>query len=155
ASTTYTMPGDPLELVSSTVGRAKPGGPSGDPGLGEDAELGPLVTLYKTVDPTTGADLPVGEEGELVLCGAEVMVGYSNQPEVTAAVFDEQGSLHSRDLGRIRSDGYIELTGRSKELYNCGSELVAPKESEELLSARSDVAQAYVVGLSDDQMGEV
>ncbi len=47
------------------------------------------------------------------------------------------------------------MTGRSKELYKCGGELVAPKEIEELLSAREDIAQAYVVGLPDERMGEV
>lgn len=155
ASTTFTMPDDPLELVATTVGRAKPGGPAGDSQLGVDSELGPLVTVYKTVDPYTGEDLPAGEEGELALNGPEVMRGYYNQPQQTADALDDEGWLRSGDLGRIRSDGYVELTGRSKELYKCGGELVAPKEIEELLSERSDVGQAYVVGLPEERMGEV
>ncbi|HEU0197707.1 MAG TPA: AMP-binding protein [Nevskiaceae bacterium] len=155
ASTTYTMPDDPLELVATTIGRAKPGGPCGDPKLGTDPVLGPLVCLYKTVDPTTGADLPPGVEGELALYGAEVMRGYYKLPDKTAAVLDKAGWMRSGDLGRIRPDGYIQLTGRSKELYKCGGELVAPKEIEELLSARPDVSQVYVVGVPDERMGEI
>ncbi|MGH3320962.1 MAG: AMP-binding protein [Streptosporangiaceae bacterium] len=155
ASSTFTMPDDPLELVSATVGRGKPGGAAGDPGLGADRELGPLVTVYKTVDPFTGEDLPQGQEGELAVRGPEVMRGYYNEPEETAAVLDERGWLRSGDLGRVRPDGYVELTGRSRELYKCGGELVAPKEVEDVLTGRPDVGQAYVVGVPDERMGEI
>ncbi|MFZ0215148.1 MAG: AMP-binding protein [Candidatus Dormiibacterota bacterium] len=149
ASTTYTMPDDPLELTSITVGRSKQGGIAGE------AALDGLVTSYKTIDPLTGADLPGGEEGELAVRGPQVMRGYYGKPEETAAQFLDDVWLRSGDLGRIRADGYIELTGRSKELYKRGGELVAPKEIEDLLTRRGDVAQAYVVGVGDDRFGEV
>lgn len=149
ASSTYTHPGDPIELVATTVGRPKPGSVAGSPALGG------LVCDYKTVDPFGGADLPPGTEGELVVRGPQVMAGYYHKPEETAAVLDAGGWLRSGDLGRIREDGYVVLTGRSKELYKCGGELVAPKEIEDLLTSRPEVSQAYVVGVPDERMGEV
>ena len=149
ASTTVTFPGDPLELVSGTVGRAKPGGAAGDP------ELGGLVAEYRVVDPESGVERPPGAEGELAVRGPLIMRGYYGKPEETAAALDAGGWLRSGDLGRIRDDGYVELTGRSKELYKCGGELVAPKEVEELFTGRDDVEQAYVVGIPDERMGEV
>jgi fatty-acyl-CoA synthase len=148
ASTTYTMPDDPLELTSATVGRAKPGDAAGVEALGG------LVTMYKTVDPVTGEDLPDGTTGELAVAGPQLMRGYYGKPEETAAVLSG-GWLRSGDLGVIREDGYIVLTGRSKDLYKRGAELVSPKEVEELLSGRPDVAQAYVVGVPDELWGEV
>ena len=158
ASTVYTLPDDPLELVSSTVGRPKLGGVAGVRELGRfptDLECDWPASQYKTVDPFTGSDLIPGEEGELALRGPLVMLGYYHEPDETAAVLGEDGWMRSGDLGTVGPDGYLHLTGRSKELYKCGGELVAPKEVEETLSGRPDVAQAYVVGVPDDRMGEV
>ncbi len=149
AATTYTQPDGPLELVASTVGSAKHGGAAGDPAL-----AGRLVA-YKTVDPLTGEDLPAGAEGELATRGPIVTHAYYRKPEETAAVIDADGWLRSGDLGRVGPDGSLVLTGRSKELYKCGGEMVAPKEVEELLTEHDMVAQAYVVGLPDERMGEV
>ena len=63
--------------------------------------------------------------------------------------------MRSGDLGRVRADGYLELTGRSKELYKSGGELVSPKEVEELLTGHPAVGQAFVVGVPDDRWGEI
>ncbi len=149
AAATYTEPDGPLELVASTVGRPKRGGVAGDPSLG-----GRLVS-YKTVHPLSGEDLPAGAEGELAARGPILTHGYFAKPTETAAVLDDQGWLRSGDLGRIAGDGSVVLTGRSKELYKCGGELVSPKEVEECLTGHPGVAQAYVVGLADERMGEV
>jgi fatty-acyl-CoA synthase len=149
AATTFTQPDGPLELVASTVGTPKRGGVAGDP-----ADDGLLVD-YKTVHPLTGEDLPAGEEGELAARGLIVTRGYYNKRAETAEVLDGQGWLRSGDLGRIDPDGNVLLTGRSKELYKCGAELVAPKEVEDCLSSHPAVAQAYVVGVRDERMGEV
>ncbi len=149
AATPCTMPAGPLELVSTTVGVAKPGGVAGDPALGG------RVVAYKTVDPLTGADLPEGAEGELAARGPIVTRGYYRKPEETAAVLDADGWLRSGDLGRVGPDGSLVLTGRSSELYKCGGELVAPKEVEDVLTTHPAVAQAYVVGIPDERMGEV
>ena len=81
--------------------------------------------------------------------------GYYNKPEETKAAFDAGGWLHSGDLGIIDRDGYLALTGRLKETYRCGGEMVSPKEIEDLLNQHPLVAQALVVGLPDARMGEV
>jgi fatty-acyl-CoA synthase len=87
--------------------------------------------------------------------GPIVTGGYYEKPSETAAAHDADGWLRSGDLGRLDPDGNVILTGRSRELYKCGGELVAPKEIEEALSVHPAVAQAYVVGLPDERMGEI
>jgi len=148
AATTFTMPGDPIENLVDTVGKPKLGGSAGDPALGG------LLAEYKAVD-LSGRDLRPGEEGELAARGPIVAPGYFGKAQETAEVMLSGGWLRSGDLGRVREDGYLELTGRSKELYKCGAELVMPTEVEARLDRRSDVAQAHVVGVPDERMGEV
>lgn len=149
AATALTMPGDPVETVASTVGREKPGGVAGA------ADLDGRLAEYRTVDPFTGSPLPDGSEGELAVRGPIVTGGYYNEPQRSVDLIDPAGWLRTGDLGRIRDDRYIELTGRASELYKCGGELVAPKEVEDLLTEHPGVAQAYVAGVPDDRFGEV
>jgi fatty-acyl-CoA synthase len=149
AATTFTEPGGPVDDLVATVGRPKAGGAAGDP------ELGGRLAQYKTVDPVTLGDLPAGAEGELVARGPIVCRGYYRQPEATAEAMLAGGWLRSGDLGYVRDDGFLVLTGRSKDLYKCGGELVMPVEVEARLTSRPDVAQAYVVGVPDPRMGEV
>lgn len=144
---TLTRPEDPLELTSQTVGRPKMAGAASV--TGTDA----LVT-YKAVDPDTGEELPAGAEGELVSSGPTTMVGYWNRPEQTTATL-RGGWLFSGDIGRVRDDGYIEVTGRSKELYKSGGELVMPKEIEDMLASHDGISQVFAVGLTDDRWGEI
>jgi fatty-acyl-CoA synthase len=148
AATTLTLPGDPIRLVAETVGRQKLGGLAALPGMNGE------LAHYRTVDPFTGEPLPPGAEGELSVRGPIVTHGYLNDPERTAAVIDD-GWLRTGDLGRVRPDGYLELTGRSSELFKVGGELVAPKQVEEVLTAHEQVAQAYVAGVPDERLGEV
>lgn len=145
---TLTRPEDSFDLTSTTVGRPKFAGVAGVPG--HDGAL----TVYRTVDPMSGEFLPDGEEGELVSHGPTNMLGFWHKPEETAKGLRD-GWVMSGDLGRVRPDGYIELTGRSKELYKSGGELVMPKEIEELLSGHADISQAYAIGLRDDRWGEI
>lgn len=149
SSAAYKRPEDPLELLSTTVGRLKPRSVAGT------AETDGRVAVYRVVDPVTGADIPDGTPGEFIARGPEMMLGYYNKPEETAAVFRSDGWMRTGDLGYINPEGMIVLTGRSKELYKCGGELVAPKEIEDLLTTRPDVSQAYVVGIPDKRMSEV
>ncbi|HLI25310.1 MAG TPA: class I adenylate-forming enzyme family protein [Acidimicrobiales bacterium] len=149
AATTFTEPGGPVDDLVGTVGRPKAGGAAGDP------DLGGRLAEYKTVDPVTLGDLPAGAEGELVARGPIVCRGYYRQPEATAEAMLTGGWLRSGDLGYVRHDGSLVLTGRSKDLYKCGGELVMPVEVEARLTSRPDVAQAYVVGVPDPRMGEV
>lgn len=143
---TLTLPEDPLELSSTTVGRPKLAGAAG-------VCDGALVT-YKTIDPITGTDLPGGADGELASSGPTTMQGFWNKPDETAGVLHD-GWLRSGDLGFVDSDGYLRLTGRSKDLYKSGGELVMPKEIEELLSSHEDVGQAFAIGLVDERWGEI
>jgi fatty-acyl-CoA synthase len=83
------------------------------------------------------------------------MTGYRGSPEENARHFDADGRLLSGDIGRVRPDGYIELTGRTKDLYRCGAESVMPAEVEAVLTERDDVEQAHVVAVPDERMGEV
>ncbi|MFI1918239.1 class I adenylate-forming enzyme family protein [Nocardia sp. NPDC020380] len=142
---TLTRPEDPYELTSSTVGAPKSAGPAGLPD-------GALVE-YRTADPATGEFLPEGTEGELISRGPTAMLGFWAKPEETARGLRD-GWVYSGDLGRVRPDGYLEVTGRSKELYKSGGELVMPKEIEELLTARPEISQAYLIGLADLRWGE-
>jgi fatty-acyl-CoA synthase len=61
----------------------------------------------------------------------------------------------SGDLGRVRVDGYLQVTGRRKELYKSGGELVMPKEIEDLLAAHDEISQVFAFGLTDDRWGEI
>jgi fatty-acyl-CoA synthase len=148
AATTFTLPGDPIDNLVSTVGRPKMGGSAGEPTL--DCDL----VEYRTVN-ADGQLLPDGHEGELVVRGPIVTTGYYDKAVETAEVTLPGEWLRSGDLGYVREDGYLILTGRSKELYKCGGEMVAPSEVEARLNRRPDVAQSYVVGVPDTQMGEV
>lgn len=143
---TLTLPEDDLACTANTAGRPKMAGNAGVPG--QDA-----LTVYKTIDPVTGESLPPHVEGELVSSGPTNMVGFWNKPEETKeAILD--GWIRSGDLGRVREDGYLEVTGRSKELYKSGGELVMPKEIEELLSDHPAISQVYAIGVPDERWGD-
>jgi fatty-acyl-CoA synthase len=147
-ATVMTQPDDPLEVVATTVGRPKPSGAAGLP------DAGKAIARYRVLDPVTGHPVPAGESGELVSRGPTTMLGYWNRPDATATTL-RAGWLHSGDLGRVLDDGSLVITGRSKDLFKSGGELVMPKEIEDFLTARPGVSQAYVVGVPDDRWGEV
>jgi fatty-acyl-CoA synthase len=149
AATTLTLPQDPIDRVSATVGTAKLGGLAGDPDL--DGRL----ARYRTIDPFTGAALPPGAEGELAVRGPIVSHGYYGDEKATTYSVDPDGWLRTGDLGRVDEEGYVRLTGRSRELYKVGGELVAPAEVERVITGVDGVEQAYVAGVPDDRFGEV
>ena len=149
ASATCTQPGDPLERLMGTNGCLKPAGVAGEP------ELGGVLAVYKAIHPETGETLPVGETGELVCRGPIITRGYHDKPEETAALFTAEGWMRTGDLGRIDEHGYLVLTGRLKESYRCGGELVMPGEVERILGEHPDVEAAHVVGVPHERMGEV
>lgn len=142
---TLTLPEDDLAYTSDTVGQPKLAGVAGVDGA---------ITKYKTIDPETGADLPPHTEGELASRGPTNMLGFWRKAEETAAAL-HGGWVRSGDLGRVRVDGYLEVTGRSKELYKSGGELVMPKEIEELLSTHPGISQVFAIGVPDDRWGDV
>ena len=111
--------------------------------------------LVKIVDPDTGRVCGVGEPGELCCKGYNVMKGYYKMPEETAKVIDEEGYLHSGDLGTVDEDGYYRVTGRVKDMIIRGGENVYPLEIENFLLTMPGVLDAQVVGIPDERLGEI
>lgn len=149
ASSTVTRPDDGPEKRRSTNGRLRDVGVAGDPALG-----GRLV-VYRAVDPETGHDLGRGAVGELQAFGPGVTQGYWDKPDATAAAFTDDGWLRTGDLGMIDEDDYVHLVGRLKDCYRCGGEQVVPSDIEDVLLQDPAVAQALVVPVPDERMGEV
>jgi fatty-acyl-CoA synthase len=109
----------------------------------------------KVIDPATGADQPPGVPGELLCRSYTTMLGYYGEPEATAETIDGDGWLHSGDLARMRPDGHVVFMGRLKDMLKVGGENVAPAEMEGRLRNLDGVADAAVVGLPDERLGEV
>lgn len=110
-------------------------------------------TNAKIVDPASGRELPVGEIGELVIQGPQVMAGYWNRPEETAMAL-RGGWLHTGDLARMDEDGYFYIVDRLKEMIICSGLKVYPREVEEVLYQHPKVLEAAVVGVPDAYRGE-
>jgi acyl-CoA synthetase (AMP-forming)/AMP-acid ligase II len=133
---TATSPGDPPEVVATTVGRPRPG------------------FEVRIVDPQ-GADVPVGEAGEVLLRGPSVMLEYLDDPEATAAAFAPGGWLRTGDLGRLDEAGNLRIVGRLKDMFIVGGFNAYPAEIENVLLGHPAVAQVAVIGIPDDRLGEV
>ena len=112
-------------------------------------------TETRIVDPGTGESLGVGADGEVWVRGPQVMVGYLNNPEATAATIDAEGWLHTGDIGHIDEQGHLHVVDRLKELIKYKGFQVAPAELEALLLTHPDVADAAVIGLPDPEAGEL
>ncbi|HEV3014329.1 MAG TPA: 4-coumarate--CoA ligase family protein [Actinomycetota bacterium] len=112
-------------------------------------------TELRVVDPATGADVSRGETGELLVRGPQVMKGYLNAPEATAAMLDPDGWLHTGDLGTVDEHGYVFIVDRVKELIKYKGLQVAPAELEAVLISHPEVADAAVVRYPDEDAGEV
>lgn len=100
-----------------------------------------------------GTEADVGEVGELVARGQNIMEGYWNDPEETAAVLDELG-YHTGDLGRRDDEGFLYVVGRNREMIKSGAHRIAPKEIEEALLEHPQIHEAAVVGVPDEILGE-
>ncbi|MGW6928838.1 FadD3 family acyl-CoA ligase [Lentzea sp. NPDC054927] len=114
----------------------------------------------ETVAHTCGApmadfELRLGEQDEVLLRGPNVMLGYLDDPEATAAAIDADGWLHTGDVGRIDDRGYLSITDRLKDMYICGGFNVYPAEIEQALARLPGVAESAVVGVFDERLGEV
>ncbi|MGC7101824.1 AMP-binding protein [Amycolatopsis lurida] len=133
---TQTRVDDSLELRVSTVGRVHP------------------HLEVKLVDPATGLTVPRGEAGELCTRGYSVMLGYWNDPEKTAEVIDAARWMHTGDLAVMDADGYVNITGRIKDMVIRGGENIYPREIEEFLYTHPDIVDAQVVGVPDVKYGE-
>jgi 4-coumarate--CoA ligase len=108
----------------------------------------------RVVDPETGDDLGVGEDGELWIRGPNVMKGYLNNAGATAATIDDDGWLHTGDIGHVDADGYWFIVDRVKELIKVKGFQVPPAELEALLISHPAVADVAVIGVPDEEAGE-
>jgi HIP---CoA ligase len=102
-----------------------------------------------------GSPRPCGESGEIAVRGYHVMLGYLDDPPATAAAIDPEGWLRTGDLGLMDERGYLKVTGRIKDMYIVGGFNAYPAEIENLLLACEGIAQAAVVGVPDQRLGEV
>ncbi|MBB3050334.1 fatty-acyl-CoA synthase [Prauserella isguenensis] len=133
---TQTRADDTIERRVSTVGR-----------------VGPHLEV-KVVDPATGLTVPRGEPGELCTRGYSVMLGYWNQPDKTAEAIDSARWMHTGDLAVMDDDGYVNITGRIKDMVIRGGENIYPREIEEFLYTHPDILDAQVIGVPDAKYGE-
>jgi fatty-acyl-CoA synthase len=127
---------DPIEARVSTVGHVLP------------------HVECKIVDPETGAIVPRGTAGELCARGYCVMLGYWNNDEATAAAIDAARWMHSGDMAIMRDDGYVNISGRIKDMIIRGGENIYPREIEEFLYSHAKISEVQVIGVPDLKYGE-
>ena len=108
----------------------------------------------RIVDPDSGSDRATGETGEILVSGWNVMRGYYDMPEQTAAALDADGWLHTGDLGAVDEGGRLRFLGRAKEIIRVGGENVSPAEVENILHTHPGIKQAVVVGVADPRLVE-
>jgi acyl-CoA synthetase (AMP-forming)/AMP-acid ligase II len=106
-------------------------------------------------DPATGAPVPTGEPGEIWVRTEQLMSGYWGKPDATAAAITEDGWLRSGDGGHMDADGYVYVTDRIKDMIISGGENIYPAEIERVLAEHPTVADVAVIGVPDEQWGEV
>jgi len=109
----------------------------------------------KIVNPVSDVLLGPGEQGELLVRGPNVMKGYLNRPDATAATIDAEGWLRTGDIGYADADGDFYIVDRAKELIKYKGLQIAPAELEAILLDHPAIAEAAVIGISDEEAGEV
>jgi fatty-acyl-CoA synthase len=128
---------DTIEVRVKTVGRAMP------------------QTEIKIASLDNQTPLPRGQQGEVCVRGYALMKGYDGDPEGTAQVIQPDGWLRTGDLGVMREDGCIHITGRSRDVIIRGGENIYPREVEEFLYTHPKVGEAQVIGIPNARLGEI
>jgi len=114
------------------------------------------VTVATTCGrPVAGFELRIGDHGEVLLRGPNVMLGYLDDPQATADTVDPDGWLHTGDIGKLDSAGNLQITDRLKDMYICGGFNVYPAEVEQVLARLDGVLDCAVIGVPDERLGEV
>lgn len=108
----------------------------------------------KVVNLKDGQIVVMGEIGEICFRGYHIMTGYYGDTEATTKAIDKQGWLHSGDLGMMDAEGYMQITGRLKEMIIRGGENIYPREIEDFIFTHPKVAEAAVFGIPDEFYGE-
>ena len=134
---THTTPDDPANMKPGSIGA-------------------PVAnTECRVVDPATREDVGPGQDGEIWIRGPQVMLGYLNCPEATRTTVDEEGWLHTGDIGHADAAGDFFIVDRLKELIKYKGMQIAPAELESLLLSHPAVADAAVVSQKDEAAGEI
>ena len=131
-----TSPDDPLDKRVGTVGRVLP------------------HVQVKVIDPSTGETLGLNQPGEFCTKGYSVMLGYWNEPQMTADSIDGDGWMHSGDIAVMDDDMYVSIVGRIKDMIIRGGENIYPREVEEFLYTHPDIVDVQVIGVPDERYGE-
>ena len=126
--------------------------PYGKPKVGSAGPIIPDIEA-RFVD-SEGNDVPQGQEGELIIKGDNVMLGYWNMPEATKEAIDEDGWLHTGDIAKIDEDGYVFIVNRLKEMIISMGENIYPREVEEVIYRYPGIKDAAVVGVEDKLRGQ-
>jgi acyl-CoA synthetase (AMP-forming)/AMP-acid ligase II len=134
---THSSPADPDQVKFGSVGVPAPN------------------TECKIVDLESGEALGHNKEGEVCVRGPQIMMGYLNRPEATAATVDKEGWLHTGDIGYADDEGHFFIVDRAKELIKYKGFQVPPAELEALLLTHPQVADAAVIPCQDDEAGEI
>jgi len=114
------------------------------------------VTVATTCGrPIADFELRIGDHDEVLLRGPNVMLGYLDDPEATAAAIDADSWLHTGDVGKVDDNGNLTITDRLKDMYICGGFNVYPAEIEQVLARLDGVAESAVIGVPDERLGEV
>lgn len=133
---TSCRPGDAAERIATTCGAAIPGN-------------------EVIIAGDDGQEVPRGETGEIRVRGQGVMLGYLDDPDATAEAIDQDGWLHTGDVGTMDADGYVRITDRLKDMFISGGFNVYPAEIEKLLANHPAISMVAVIGVPDARMGEV
>ncbi len=133
---THTLVDDSFEVRCTTVGSDYP------------------FVEVKVINPETGEECAVGEQGEMCCRGFNVMQGYYKNPQATAEVIDKNGFLHSGDLGVKDENGNYRITGRIKDMIIRGGENIYPREVEEFLYQLDGIKDIQVAGVPSEKYGE-
>lgn len=128
---------DSIEVRVETVGRAMP------------------QTEIRIASLENRETVPTGQQGEVCVRGYALMKGYDGDPQGTAQVIQPDGWLHTGDLGVLREDGCIHITGRSRDVIIRGGENIYPREVEEFLYTHPKVGEVQVIGIPNARLGEI
>jgi acyl-CoA synthetase (AMP-forming)/AMP-acid ligase II len=119
------------------------------------ADDDPVTVATTCGRPMAGFELRIADAGEVLLRGPNVMLGYLDDEAATRAAIDAQGWLHTGDIGTVDAAGNLRITDRLKDMYICGGFNVYPAEVEQVLARLDGVADAAVIGVPDERLGEV
>jgi acyl-CoA synthetase (AMP-forming)/AMP-acid ligase II len=115
----------------------------------------PMSDVEMKVVDEEGNELPSGQVGEIVARGPRVMSGYWKDEEKTAKVIDKEGWVHTGDMGYMDEDGYFFLAGRATDMIIRGGENISPEEVEGIIHSHPKVNECAVIGIPDEEWGEV